>query len=54
MHAGNFADAVDYVFEVLQVFDLHDDVDVGLAVFGAGAYAADVGFEVADDGGDLL
>jgi hypothetical protein len=54
MHTGDFAHSVDYVFEVLEVFDFHDDVDVGLAVFGAGAYAADVGFEVADYGGDLL
>lgn len=54
MHPRNFSHAVDDVFEMLQVFDLDDDIDIGLAVLGAGADIADVGFRVANDSSDLL
>ena len=54
MHAGNFSHALDDVFQMLQIFDFHDDVDVGLAVLGASADAADISFEIADDRSDLL
>src|SRR6476619_8172712 len=39
---------------MLEVFDLDHDVHVRLAVFGAGADVANVGFRVADYGGDLF
>lgn len=54
MHAGDFSYALDDAFQVLQVGDVEDDVYVGLAVGGAGFDVADVGFGVANDGGDLF
>src|SRR5580704_7429458 len=52
--ARDFAYAIDDIFQVLQVCDVEHDVDVGLAVIGAGFDIADVGFGIADDGSDLL
>src|SRR5690242_1436216 len=54
MHAGNLAHAVDDVFQMLQVSDIEHDVNVGLAIAGAGLDVTDVGLGVADDGGDLF
>ncbi len=52
--AGDLADSVHDFLEVFQVGDFQDHVDAGLAVLAAGFHAADIGFGVADDGGDLF
>src|SRR5271165_3837035 len=54
MHAGNLSYAVDDLLQVFEVGDVEDYIDAGLAVLAAGFHAADVGFGVADDSGDLL
>ena len=54
MYAGDFADAVDDIFQMFQVGNIQNDIDVGLAVAGAGFNVADVGFGIADHGCDLF
>src|SRR6266481_5769110 len=54
VYAGNLADAVNDVLQVLQVGDIEDDIDVRLAIAGAGFDVADVGFSIANHGRDLL
>ncbi len=54
MDAGDFAHAGDDALQVLEVVNVDDDVDGGLAVGGAGFDVADVGALVGDDGGHLF
>src|SRR5271170_1075221 len=54
MYAGNLADAVDDVFQVLQVGDIENNIDVGLCIRAAHLDIADIGFRVADDGRNLF
>src|SRR5208282_5215663 len=52
--SGDLPDAVDDFLEMFQVGDFQDYVYAGSAVLATGFHAADVGFGVADDGGDLF
>ncbi len=54
MHTGNFSHTLNDAFQMLQVGDVEDDIHIRLAVGSAGFDIADVGFAVADDGGDLF
>ncbi len=54
MHSGDLADALDDLFQVFEVGDVEDDVDIGLSVGCAGFDVADIRFAVADDSSDLL
>src|SRR5579863_8679574 len=50
VNPGNLAHAVDDVFQVLEVCNIENDIDVGLCVRAAHLNVADVGFGVADHG----
>ena len=54
MHAGDLPHSINDLLQVFQVSDVEDDVNAGLGVLATGFHAADVGFGVADDGGDLF
>src|SRR5580658_1361031 len=54
MHAGNLAYAVDDVFEMLQVGNVENDIDVSLPIRTAYLHIADVGFGIADHGCNLF
>src|SRR5437764_12959130 len=54
MNAGNLSYAVNYSFQMLEVFDFDYNIYVCLTVRGTRFDVANVGFAVADDGGDLL
>src|SRR5258708_19213490 len=54
VYARNLAHAVDDVFEVLQVGNIENDVDVGLRVRAAHLNIANIGIGVTDHGRDLL
>src|SRR5580704_3284723 len=48
VHAGNFAHAIDDVFEVLEVGNVENDIDVGLPIRAAYLHISNVSFGVAD------
>src|SRR5580658_3872225 len=52
--AGDLSYSVHDFLVVFQVGDFQDHVEAGLAVLAARFHAADIGFGVADDGGDLF
>src|SRR5713226_8544663 len=54
VYAWNLAHAVDDVFQMLQVSDIENDVDIRLRVRAAHLDIADVGFGVADHSGNLF
>ncbi len=54
VHAGNFPQPADDPLQVLQVFDVDDEIDRRLAVGGAGLDVVDVDVLVADERGHLL
>src|ERR1700674_97388 len=54
VYTGNLSHAVDDIFQVLQVGNIENDIDVGLRVRAAHLDVADIGFAIADHGGNLL
>src|ERR1700680_2243603 len=54
MHTGNLAHAVDDVFQMLQVSDIENHIDVGLRICATHLHIPDIGFGVADHRRNLL
>jgi hypothetical protein len=54
VHAGDLAQTGNDAFQVFEIFNIDDDVDIGLAVGSASFDIADVGAVIADNGCDLL
>ena len=54
VNARNLSHTVDNVFQMLQVRDVEDDINIGFPIGGSGFNIADIGLAVADHGSDLL
>src|SRR5271165_4359843 len=54
VYAGDLAHAADDIFEVFEVRNIENDIDVSLRVRATHLHIADVGFSVADHRGNLL